>query len=55
MYDEYKDHVKCCNCMEVILVNVGEEECPKCGFTGALMWVNPEEPEVRADYYARSE
>lgn len=42
----FKDHVKCCNCETELLVDLGEDKCPNCGFVGALAWVNPDNPEV---------
>ncbi|WP_257984979.1 hypothetical protein [Bacillus sp. T33-2] len=40
------DNVKCCNCDFDGLVELGEETCPKCKFTGTLAWKEGEEQEV---------
>jgi uncharacterized protein (UPF0212 family) len=36
-------------CDTELYVEVGEEKCPKCGYIGALAWVNPDKPEVEVD------
>lgn len=42
----YKDNVMCCNCDFDVLVDIGQEECPGCEFTGALAWKPEEKQEV---------
>lgn len=41
-----KDNVKCCNCDFVGLVETGADKCPKCGYIGALSWVEGQAQEV---------
>lgn len=38
-----KDYVKCCNCGFIGLVDIGQEECPECKFSGALAWADDKE------------
>lgn len=45
-----KDNVKCANCGWEGLVNCGEEMCPKCEYSGTLMWKEGEPREVEDDY-----
>lgn len=45
---EKGDFVRCVNCGETMLVNLGEDTCPRCK-KDALVWVDSEHPEVSAD------
>jgi hypothetical protein len=44
--NEYKnidgcgDLVECCNCGEVMLVDIGSEDCPLCEKKGCLKWAD---------------
>lgn len=42
----YMDNVKCCNCEFDGLVDLGQEECPKCKEAGCLAWKEGEEKEA---------
>ena len=40
------DNVKCCNCNFKLIVPLGAEKCPVCGYTGALAWLDKNKPET---------
>lgn len=40
------DNVKCSNCEFDGLVNIGDDECPKCSGSGCLSWKDGEVKEV---------
>ena len=50
-----KDLVKCCNCSTVMLVELGADICPKCGYDGALAWIDGLPQEVEDDYQIEKE
>lgn len=43
---DYGDFVKCTNCGNTMLVDLGEERCPECGTDGSLMWADEELQEL---------
>lgn len=45
-HSEYGDYVVCSNCLEIMVVDTGEEICPSCNKSGVLAWMDEGNPEV---------
>jgi hypothetical protein len=48
-----KDNCYCCNCCTRVLVDLGADICPVCGFKGALSWIDGEPQEIDENEYKR--
>ena len=47
--NESGDHVNCLNCLNIMLVDIGEERCPICNEYSMMMWVDSERMERLAE------
>jgi rubrerythrin len=45
-YSNVGDFVKCLNCNEIMLTDIGLDHCPSCGIHDSLFWIDKEHQEA---------